>query len=513
MNEHNVFNIDPYLDLVYSKRKWIIRALSIGVALTLAAVLLLPRSFTSSVVIASSPAEVTTQASTRTSIDFKTRVEALEHEVLSAPSLGRVIHAYGLYSREVQMGVSTEDLANYMRKRIVVGVTADDDYNKSHGGTVSITFRHSDPLTVQHVTQKLADLFVQQDWAEEDERAATAVRFFADQLAHSEIELDAKTNEIKALKNNFQGSLPEDLEANLRAQANLQAELEQSSESHSILEERQMQLGRSLAGSMQQGVTIRSPSGQMTWSSPQEALTALETQLTVLRATYSDQYPDVVQLKAEIEALKKRFGDMKDQTSQPLAVTPLNAELAKQRDAISVESTRLDARLREVQKQISDYQQRIEETPIHEQQLAVLTRDESVLTAQYQDLLQKELAAKIYQNLVARHEGESLQVIEPALRPKGSGSPRGATILAVGLILSVITALGTGFGLSLLDNSIKTVNDLRSCNLQMAVTIPMIDEIEGSRDRFLSNMRTLTVSCSCLAVGLGMLWLYSRAVS
>jgi uncharacterized protein involved in exopolysaccharide biosynthesis len=411
------------------------------------------------------------------------------------------------------MGVSDEDLANYMRKRIVLGVTADDDYNKSHGGTVSITFQHSDPLTVQRVTQKLADLFVQQDWAEEEERAATAVKFFADQLGHSEVELNAKTNEIKAFKSKYQGSLPEDLEVNLRAQANLQAELEQSSESHSILEERQMQLGRSLAGSMQQGVTIRSPSGQMTWSSPQAALTALETQLTVLRATYSDEYPDVVQLKAEIEALKKRFGDMKDQASLPLTVTPLNAELAKQRDAISVESARLDARLNEVQKQISDYQQRIEATPIHEQRLSELTRDDSVLTAQYQDLLQKELAAQIYQNLVGRHEGECLQVIEPAVRPRGAGWPRGATILAVGLMLSVIAALAVGFGLSILDNSIKSVEDLRKCNLQMAVTIPMIDEIEGSRYRFLNNARTLTVSCSCLAVGLGMLWLYSRVVS
>jgi len=368
-------------------------------------------------------------------------------------------------------------------------------------------------LTVQRVTQKLADLFVQQDWAEEEERAATAVKFFADQLGHSEVELNAKTNEIKAFKSKYQGSLPEDLEVNLRAQANLQAELEQSSESHSILEERQMQLGRSLAGSMQQGVTIRSPSGQMTWSSPQAALTALETQLTVLRATYSDEYPDVVQLKAEIEALKKRFGDMKDQASLPLTVTPLNAELAKQRDAISVESARLDARLNEVQKQISDYQQRIEATPIHEQRLSELTRDDSVLTAQYQDLLQKELAAQIYQNLVGRHEGECLQVIEPAVRPRGAGWPRGATILAVGLMLSVIAALAVGFGLSILDNSIKSVEDLRKCNLQMAVTIPMIDEIEGSRYRFLNNARTLTVSCSCLAVGLGMLWLYSRVVS
>jgi len=251
----------------------------------------------------------------------------------------------------------------------------------------------------------------------------------------------------------------------------------------------------------------------MTWSSPQAALTALETQLTVLRATYSDEYPDVVQLKAEIEALKKRFGDMKDQASLPLTVTPLNAELANQRDAISVESARLDARLNEVQKQISDYQQRIEATPIHEQRLSELTRDDSVLTAQYQDLLQKELAAQIYQNLVGRHEGECLQVIEPAVRPRGAGWPRGATILAVGLMLSVIAALAVGFGLSILDNSIKSVEDLRKCNLQMAVTIPMIDEIEGSRYRFLNNARTLTVSCSCLAVGLGMLWLYSRVVS
>jgi polysaccharide biosynthesis transport protein len=511
MNEQ--FNIDPYIDLIYRQRRSIICAFVIGFALTLAAFVLLPRSYTSAALIASSPSQVTSQVSTRTAIDFKTRIEAIKHEVISGPSLGHVIQAYGLYSHEVQMGVSLEDLANYMRKRIEFAVAVDDDWNKSHGGTVNITFRHSDPLTVQRVTQRLAELFVQQDWAEDEDRAATAVKFFSDQLAHSESELDAKTNEIKSFKSKYEGGLPENLETNLRTQANLQAELEQSSESRSILEDRQMQLSRSLAGSMQQSVSIQSPSGEMTWSSPQAALIALETQLTVLRATYSDQYPDVVQLKAQIDALKKRFGTMQDQENPSLTATPLDAELTRQRAAVSAETAKIDARLNEVQKEIADYQSRIEETPMREQQLSVLTRDYSVLTAQYQDLLQNELSARMYQNLVARHEGECLQIIEPAVLPKGPGSPRSAVILAAGLVLSMITALAIGFGLSMLDSSIKCAEDLRKCNLQMAVMIPTIDEIEGSGTKTLNTARTLALSCSCLLAGLGILWVYSKVVS
>jgi polysaccharide chain length determinant protein (PEP-CTERM system associated) len=513
MNEQTDFNVDAYIDLIYRQRKSISCAFAIGLTLTLIAVVLLPRRYESSALIAASPAQVASQISTRTAIDFETRIKTLKHKVLSGLSLSRIIQVYGLYSREIRVGVSRDDLANDMRKRISVNVTADDDWNKSRGGTVMITFEHSDPLMVQRVTQRLADMFIQQDWIAENDQARVAAKFFDDQLARSKIELDAKTDEIELFKSKYQGSLPDDLEVNLRTQASMQAELEHSNESRNLLEDRQMQLGRALAGSIQQSVTIRSPTGQSTWSSPQAALAALETQLTVLRATYSEVYPDVVQLNAEIDALKKRFGDMNRAAGPSLAATPLDAELTKQQDAVVAETTRLNARVKQVQEKIHNYQTRIEETPIHEQQLSVLTRDYSVLTAQYQDLLQKKLGSQMYRSLVARHEGECLQVIEPATLPKGPGSPRTVAILAAGLVLSVVAALTVGFGLSVLNSSIKSVEDLRKCNLQIAATIPTISEIEGFHDKLLNTARALSVSFGWLFVGVGILWLYSKVAS
>ena len=70
-----------------------------------------------------------------------------------------------------------------------------------------------------------------------------------------------------------------------------------------------------------------------------QQLAALQTQLATLKARYTDDYPDVIKAKADIEALQKKIADSESQkavtdpakTQKPLAepaqITQLRAQI------------------------------------------------------------------------------------------------------------------------------------------------------------------------------------------
>lgn len=508
MTGREIFGIDVYVDIVYRHRVIALCALVVGLILTAIASVMLPRSYESSSIVAVSPSRVSSQyvPSSSSSADFKSRIERLQQEVLSTTSLERVIQTDQLYLRRRTRGESIHGISEYMRTHIKVVVTTEEEWNKGPWGSVKLSFAHSTPIIAQQVTRSLANLFVEQDWIEQKEAGRAAAQFLGDQLQSSEGKLDAKTREIKAFKDEFQGSLPEDLDVNLKTLASLQSELGETTGSLTRLEERRMQLERNLAGAREQGVSIPSSSGQTTWRSPQAALRAMETQLAVLRAQYKDEHPDVVQLEAEIAAVKKKFeqsGQKIDSSSDNQS--PLDQELRKERDTISDESARVHTQISRLHSQIADYQERVRLSPVNEQRLANLTRDYTVLTNQYHALLEKKLAAQMYENLVERGDGERLRVTEPASFPD-AGFPQTSVVAAVGGILSVVLALALPFVMFTTDTSLKDVDDFVGYELEVSAAIPTVPAFRDSGRQFSLMAQALGASSVCVILGAAALW-------
>jgi len=477
-----VVSLDQYLDIVHRHRVGALRTLITGVILSLLAVVILPRTYTSSSVLALNPSQVPAQyfSSSAPGLDFKSRVQALQHEILNPARLGSVIEALNLYPRRRARNDTMADLVASMITHIDIAVMAGDDWDKSHWGSLKLSFGYFDLRLAQRTVKRLAELFVQQDLKEQQEQARATTAFFAGQVAESQAKLDAKTADIKTFKAQYQGSLPEDMDVNLKTLMSIQEQLQQATTALASLEEREMLLGQRLAGAREPNVSIRSSAGEESWATPQAALAALQTQLAVLRAQYKDDYPDVVSLKAEIAALQDKFGQS-GQLSDTQAGVPsaLDQELKKQSDRVAGEAGRLRSEINQCKTEAADYQARIQATPAHEQQLDSLTRDYTILTNNYHDVLQKRLTTQMYESLVESGEGEHLRVVEPANFIPQSRSPQTSAILAVGIVLSVVMALALPFGLFFIDTSIKDGSELLEYGTQVVATIPHLEIYQG----------------------------------
>jgi len=482
MSNANVVSLDQYFDIVYRHRTAALCALVAGLILSVLAAVILPRTYSSSTILALNPPQVSSQyfSSSAAGLDFKSRVQNLQHEILNPAHLGPLIESLDLYPHQRSRKDPLADITAYMLTHLDIIVSAGDDWNKTHWGSMKLSFEYSDPRVAQRTAKRLAELFVLQDLKEQQEQARATTEFFARQVTDSESKLDAKTHDIKAFKSQYQGSLPEDLDVNLKTLASLQEQLQEATTALSSLEEREMVLGQRLAGSREQNVSIRSPSGQTTWPTPQAALAALETQLAVLRAQYKDDYPDVVSLKSEIAALQHKFGTSGQVAgAQSDTQSPLDQELQKQSDRVAGEAGRLRGEIDAWKTKANEYQARIQATPSHEQQLDSLTRDYTILTNNYHDVLQKRLAGQMYESLIQSGDGEHLRIVEPASFTRQPAFPQTSAILAVGITLNVFAALALPFGLFFTDTSIKDGSEFLDYGIQLAASIPNLESHKG----------------------------------
>jgi polysaccharide chain length determinant protein (PEP-CTERM system associated) len=507
------FTLAPYFDIIYRHRLSSVCALAVGSALTLLAVTLLPSIYRSSTLVMIQPQEVpSAYVSAPVTGHIRDRLQALGQIALSRTRLKRIIAQFGLYDARRRRGASIEEIVEYMRRHIHVDVTEDPN-NTPEKRTPSFTlsFEYSNAVTAQRVTAQLANLFIDEDLRQRRGQAAATTSFLNEQLAKASAALEDKGREIKIFKDRYQGSLPQDLEINLKMLGDLQIQFQKDNEALVALQQRHSQLQRDLAHAQEDQIAIISSTGQRSSASPEAALSLKETELAELQARNTELHPDVVRVKAEISALKSLIKS-RINTDGVSSRSPMEEELSKEIDSTEVDQQRLQTELPGLKQKIDDYQRRITQTPAHEQQFASLTRDYNGLDTDYHKLLDKKLEAQISQNLEQREEGERFQVIDPANLPLEPEAPDRKALAIGGLLFSLSLAGGLPFALFFTDSSFKDPDELRRELAVAAVTaVPKLPEIEGTIAGRRAIYPSLAISFGSFLLGAGALWLYAQS--
>ena len=513
MDQTDHFSLAPYFDIIYRHRLSSLCTLVVGSALTLLAAVLLPSVYRSTTLVMIQPQEVPSEyVSAPVTGHIRDRLNALSQIALSRTRLEQIITQYGLYGVRRSRGASMDEIVEYMRRHIHIDIPEDRNNSPdSRTASFTLSFEYSDAATAQRVTAQLADLFIDEDLRERAGQATATTAFLDEQLAKSNASLEAKAREIKLFKDRYQGSLPQDLDINLKMLGDLQSQLQSDNEVSAELQEHRSQLQRDLVGAHEDKVTVTSASGQRSSASPEAALSLKETELAELQAQNSDKHPDVVRVKAEIVALKALIKRRAD-GDEAERMSPEEAALSREMDSADLDQRRLQTEIPSLKQKISEYQQRITQTPAHEQQYTALIRDRDVLDADYQKLKNKKLEAQISQNLEQRQEGERFQVLDPANLPLGPEAPDRTAVAIGGIVFSLGLAGALPFALFFTDTSFKDPDELRrELALAVAATIPELTEMESTIPRHRALYQSVAISSACFFLGVGALLFYARA--
>jgi uncharacterized protein involved in exopolysaccharide biosynthesis len=303
---------------------------------------------------------------------------------------------------------------------------------------------------------------------------------------------------VGEFKTRHLGELPEQMPANLATLEQLHAQLRVNSVNQSRLVER-----RALRGA---AASVLDPVTGTVQESPRARLARMQAELGQLRTQYSEHYPDVRRLRAEIAGLEEQAarepvdsdaGADRETARRRLAVGEVDAELV----ALKGEEKRLrDA--------IATYQRRVENTPHREQSFRELARDYDATREHYASLLKRYEEAQIAQSLEAGRQGDRFRIVEPAMPPDEAVAPNRLRLMLLGLLLALGLAVAATVITEQLDTSFHSVDDVRAfTTVPVTAGIPLI-VTEGDAARAAGRRRLAMAALAAVLVAVATLsWL------
>jgi polysaccharide chain length determinant protein (PEP-CTERM system associated) len=501
------------------RRKWyIIIPLVLSVMASFAYYKRLPKIYSATTLILVQPQRIPAEYVRPTVTESVTGLlNTLSQEILSRTRLEKVIQEFDLYA-DLRGKVPLERIVEIMRGAIGIRVEGDARDERAQS-TFRISFEGKEPRTVMLVTNKLASLFIEENARAREQQAEKTSEFLTKELSDMEDKLRRREVEIRAFKERHMGQLPEQLDANLRILERMQDQLKTTSENIRAAEDRAA-LVRSQIDQLrerEQGLMARQTrrestpnveeggSHQVTEDPVITQYNNLKRDLTTAQSKYTENHPDVIDLKKKIAKLEPRVKEavekqtaarearlraLREQRRSGAEVDPAVAVLdpdmqrqitqyTDQYNDAQLEAKRLREEEKKLKEQIVLYQRRIEDTPRGEQELVLLTRDYDLTRLNYQSLMNKKIQAQMAENLERKQQGEQFNVLDPARTPQSPIRPDRNKILLMGCAIGLALGAGLAWFRESLDQSFHTVADVESyLELPVLATIPNLNEEE-----------------------------------
>jgi uncharacterized protein involved in exopolysaccharide biosynthesis len=264
--------------------------------------------------------------------------------------------------------------------------------------------------------------------------------------------------------------MPEQMQANLQALAQLQVQLQANADQLSRIEEERLILERAPEADRNVGVAAAAVSPRRIL---QGQIASAEGQLHDLQARYTEDHPDVV-------ASRSHLAELRAQLERIAAVPPVEASsdpMARVRlDVLTRERNRLLADQVSLNQRIHGYQAKVDVVPLRQEELSNLTRDYESSKEHYRSLLEKTYSAQMATSLEERQQGERFQVLDRAQPPDKAVRPNRPRYWFGSALISLLI----GFGIALLrersDTSVKTATELERMlgSIELLGTIPRI---------------------------------------
>lgn len=427
--------------------------------------------------------------------DIQDRLQSMTQQILSRTRLLHIIDDLHLYAGQ-RSRLSPDELVDKMRGDIQIDLVQapgrHDDLT-----AFKISYSSRDAHLSQQVTNQLTSLFIDENLKARQQQSESTTTFLENQLEDARKALATQEQRVREFKSHYLGELPGQMQSSIQIlsglQARLQGELDalnQSKQQNLYLESLVTQY-RSMRQSIQAGDT----GSKEVPPALDKELARLKTELADVQAHYTERHPDYRKLKqqiAKVEKMKEQMaasvnpaaasGNAKDNSKQDSDLHPTDytelremspeLELESQLKANKLEITNRQKQIDQLEAEIQQYQGRINETPVREQQLADLTRDYDQSRANYDSLLAKRNQSELATNLEKRQQGEQFRIIDPPSLPEKPYKPNRLLFSVFGLLGGAFIALaGTAVG-ELVDDRVRDEKELEGL-----FTAPILTEI------------------------------------
>ncbi|HWZ43315.1 MAG TPA: Wzz/FepE/Etk N-terminal domain-containing protein [Candidatus Saccharimonadales bacterium] len=422
--------------------------------------------------------------------DVQERLQSMTQQILSRTRLEGIIHQFGLY-RQDRGPTNSEAAVERMRQDIKLDVIPSPG-RPWELSAFKVAYSATNPELAQQVTNNLTSLFIAENLSSRQRSSENTTAFLESELQLARQNLDGQEQRLQAFKSRHLGELPEQLQNSVQTVSALQTRLQLAQEA---VDESSWQESY-LESVVAQSTGLESGGG------PAVSLASVEGELTRLRAEYADllsrytvKHPDVLRVKEKILAAQKLeqrlsheaesgtadvsrasaagAGSLASSRTVPLAL-PTNGPMRANR--LKIEHR--EQEVKRLERQIEDYQRRLNVMPLREQELAAVTRDHDQARANYESLLAKKNQSEMAADLEKNRQGDLFRIIDPPNLPQKPYWPDRFKFSLLGLALGTLLAAGVTALAEIVDARIDRGEDVRSLlKLPVLAGIPILQSV------------------------------------
>ncbi len=409
------------------------------------------------------------------------RIQSSTQRIMSSARLVEIINRFNLYA-DLRDKWTMEEIITKMRKDIKFETISADVVDRRTGrptaATIAFTVSYDgkDPNVVLQVANVLSSLYLEENLRIRDEKTAGASKFIEDEMKEIQTNLALQDAKIRDYKQKHLNSLPEVHQMNLQELERLERNLEQLEIQLRTLRERESFIKTQMASVP---ADLANPD--------KERLKELRVRLISLKTRYSDEYPDVIKTKAEIDELVRKLNLPSAAAIGDKPDNPAYINLESQLSGTQSEIDSLRKQVKAFEKKREEYRRRMEAAPGVEEGYRVLVGERNNLQAKYDDLMKKHMETKVASGMEKGQLGERFTLIDPPRMPEKPVSPNIPAILLIGLFLGIGSGVGAASLREYSDQSVRSGEALtRATGVPVLASIPEIltpQDVVGKRTR------------------------------
>ncbi len=499
-------DIQRYLQVVRRRHMQFLIPLFLGWLVVWGASWVLPARYKSATqILVEQPTMPKNYVEPNVSDDLQNRLQSITQQILSRTRLLLIIDKLHLY-RNARRQLTPDEQVGLMRKDIDIELVRD-----SHDEQITafkISYSAHDPHVAQQVTSELSSLFINENLRVREKQSEDTTKFLENQLEDARASLADQEAKVREFKGKHEGELPSQEASNLQILSGLQSQLQNEQDALNTAKQQRVYLQTLLEQYRNLHPTSRGVEGVPTGD---QELDRLESKLADLKSRYTDHYPEVENLKDEIAKVERSRGVANAEprtTGNPLkqadAADPSqNAALLQlqgQLHSNQAEIANREQAIAGLKARVNDYQDRLNNEPKSEEQLADLTRGYVQSQANYDDLLKKQNESEMATSMEQMQQGERFSILDPPSLPMKPDFPNRLKFCGMGLGFGLLLGLLMAGGFEYMDDRLHSEKELKillpvSILSEIPAIVSPLDERTNKKKMVLGwAMATLTVA-------------------
>ena len=496
-------NLQQYVDVIRRRHMYFLIPFFLGWLVVWSASWVLPSRYRSgTLILVEQPSMPKDYVTPNVTDDLQARLASITQQILSRTRLLHIIDELNLYA-EKRGRLNADELVERMRKDIEIALVYDDRHFIT---SFNIYYSSHDRHLAQQVTGELTNLFISENLELRQQKSEDTTKFLEQQLETARQALAEQEEKVRIYKDQHLGQLPSQLTSNVQILSGLQSQLQNEEDGLNADRQQNAYLQSMVAQSRTLQRTTKSTDGTPVGiAALDQQLEKLKAQLADLLSHYTDRHPDVRKVKDEIARVEKmREGALADlktsaaatsASDNPPASTPddldsrdgaATIQLQGQLKANQIDITSKEHTIADLKAKINEYQGRLNQEPVREQQFADLNRGYEQSKANYDELLKKKNSSQMATSMELLQQGEHFRMIDPPSLPVKPDFPNRLKFCAAGLGLGIALGGALAGGTEFLDDRLyneKALKDLLPVTVISEIPAITSPQEERKQDR------------------------------